>query len=226
MPNAPKQEFQTHGGRTLPALDESRLFDEIAARDFAEFCGLSDSSEVSQLQEDLNRLGSVALSIETEPPVREQRADLKALDHEGRQFLKHLREADLSTRRNIFATYPNVHLDHEADCKIDSYSLFLRDIDHLERLLRGVENALEPLPRSPGRPGVGVLAPLCGDLIELYERSSGESFTYERSSYDADPGTFITPGSRFVAHAALAIFPEATVANADTAIRNAMKARR
>lgn len=227
MDSDPK--FRTRGGRELSASAERPPFDETTARELAEICGLSDPSDLSSLQSQLNDLANVARSVQTEPSIRDQKASLKSLEDQGREFLMHIQDADLITRNNVFSVYPNVRLDHEVDSAIDSHSVFLRDIAHLERLCDGLKNALDSLPASGRRPslemmsGIAALVPLCRDLISLYESFSCESFTYDRQGSGADQDSFITAGSRFVARAAKCALPDATDPNIHTAIKRARR---
>ena len=134
-----------------------------------------------------------------------------------------LQLADLSTRQTIFANYPNLRLDHEPDEPIRKLGLFSRDIEHLKRLLLGLKAAERALPKIGGRPPLSLLSQTCLDLIKAYERTTGRKFKLDYLPSATGVEAFLSPGAQFVARCALVLFPDATAANLNTAMREAKK---
>ena len=91
----------------------------------------------------------VDYTIQTEVSPPEQRAALRVLIDHFRRLIAGLRKADLDTKRAIYSGYPNLRLvDHEAQEPMDSLTLFRRDIAHLERLCRALEEAPSRIPEA------------------------------------------------------------------------------
>ena len=160
---------------------------------------------------------------ETDISAPNQRAAIKVMIEEARSLLDHLQSADLSTQQTIFSNYPKLRFDHEPDERTRKGGLFTRDIKHLKRLLRGLEAAERALPKTGGRPRLSLLPQACLDLIKLYERTTGRDF--ERNFHPSATGAdaFLTDGAQFVARCALVVFPDATAAELNTAMRNVSK---
>ncbi len=160
---------------------------------------------------------------ESEVSTPNQRAALAVMIEEAQSLLDHLRSADLSTRQTIFSNYPNSRLDHEPDEGTRKLGLFSRDIEHLSRLLHGLEAAARALPKTGGRPPLSVLSQACLELIKLYENTTGQEFKLDYHSSATGVDAFLTDGAQFVARCALVLFPDATDAELNTGMRNARK---
>ncbi len=149
------------------------------------------------------------------PP--EQRAALAVLIDHSRRLLEGLREADLDTRRAIYSGYPNLRLlDHEAQEPMDSLTLFLRDIAHLERLCRALEEAPSRVPTGSGRPDIGLAKFAAEKLAAVYEDFTGEKFQVSGKRGRDAP-------ARFIEYALKTNVPEVTDAHIRTALRHAVK---
>jgi hypothetical protein len=185
--------------------------------------GISDIEHLAAGLDAIAGQKAVAEYIEkADIPARNQRAAVAVMIKDAQSLLGHLQSADLSTRETIFANYPNVRLDHEPDERTRKLGLFNRDIEHIERLLHGLEAAERALPKTGGRPPLRVLSQACLELIRLYESTPGREFKLDYHS-SATGFEFIPAGAQFVARCALVLFPDATTANLITAMRNANK---
>ncbi len=89
--------------------------------------------------------------------------------------------------------------------------------------MRGLEAAERALPKIGGRPPLSVLNQACLEFIKLYESTPGQDFTRDFHPSATGVGAFLTDGAQFVARCAWVIFPDATVAELNTAMRNANK---
>jgi hypothetical protein len=186
--------------------------------------GISDIEHLAAGLDAIAGQKAVAEYIEkADIPARNQRAAVAVMIEEAQSLLNHLRSADLSTRETIFANYPNVRLDHEPDERTRKLGLFSRDIEHLSRLLHGLEAAEQALPKTGGRPPMSVLNQACLEFIKLYESTTGRDFTRDFHPGATGGDAFLTDGAQFVAHCALVLFPDATEAELNTAMRNAIK---
>jgi len=186
--------------------------------------GISDIEHLAEKLDAIAVRKAVAEYIEkADIPARDQRAEIKVMTEEAQSLRDHLQSADLSTRQTIFANYPNLRLDHEPDEPIRKLRLFSRDIEHLKRLLHGLEAAERALPKIGGRPPLNLLSQTCLDLIKLYERTIGREFKRDYLPSATGVEAFLSHGARFVARCALVLFPDATTANLNTAMREANK---
>ncbi len=199
-------------------------FGSDLVREIAQMHGISDIEHLAAGLDAIAGQKAVAEYIEkADIPARDQRAAIKVMIEEARSLLGHLQAADLSTRETIFANYPNVRLDHEPDERTRKLGLFSRDIEHLSRLLHGLEAAARALPKTGGRPPMRVLSQACLELIKLYERGTEREFKLYHLPSATGVDAFLTDGARFVARCALVLFPDATAANLNTAMREANK---
>ncbi len=167
-------------------------FGSDLVREIAQMHGISDIEHLAAGLDAIAGQKAVAEYIEkADIPARDQRAAVAVMIKEAQSLLDHLQSADLSTRETIFANYPNVRLDHEPDERTRKLGLFSRDIEHLKRLLHGLEAAERALPKTGGRPPLRVLSQACLELIKLYERGTGRDFTRyclpDKTGLDAFP---------------------------------------
>lgn len=196
-------------------------FSEEQAKRLAEIAGKTHPQSAKKLHRLLidegETLAVVDYMMRSEVSPPEQRAALNVLIDHSRCLLDGLREVDLDTRRVIYSDYPNLRFsDHEAQEPMDSHRLFKRDIDHLERLCRALEDAPSRVPKGSGRPVIGIAKIAAEKLAAVYENFTGELFQVSnKSNLDAPV--------RFVEYALGIVAPEATDANIRTALRHAVK---
>ncbi len=208
-------------GYRPPGFKQVAPFSLEQARHLAEIAGRSNPQSVKKLHRQLNEesdaIAVVGYIYESEASPPEQRAALNVLIDHSSRLLNGLREADLDTRRAIYSRYPNLRLvDHEAQEPIDSYRLFRRDMDHLERLCRALEEAPSRVPTGSGRPDMGLGKFAAEKLAAVYEDFTGEKFQVSGKRGRDAP-------ARFVEYALKTIVPEVTDANIRTALRHAVK---
>lgn len=227
-PRSPKGEPQWDN--KPPGFQQSYPFTDEIIQELADLCGIDNDEDHDRLAEALEEvsgpLQAFAYMKDTDIPIRDQRAALQKLKKSADKLARQLSALDLSTRRSIFSVYRNGRFDHGPDIAITSLDLFKRDIDHVDRLRQGIDDALAALPSSGGRPAQSPLHFLCRENIEIYERFSGEKFTFDRAPDVQGSSTFLTNGSEFVERVAKALFPDATDANIAVAIRKAQAERR
>lgn len=206
-----------------PGFRSQAIFIRERVQELAAICGRNDEGGVTKLSELLNdedaALQYVKYVYETDVSVPEQRAALQKLATDARSLVSHIEKADLDTRQAIYSTYPNTRLVHENNVAMDNHKLFSRDVEHLKRLCGAIEHALGMAKGTGGNPGLGHLFTTCRVLAEVYERFSGRRFTFDRPVGPDEKVEFITEGTRFVAAAALVIWPDVTIANLTTAMR-------
>jgi len=214
MPKRPKPRW----GHRPPVLESPFGFTVDQATRLAELVGLSDDRSVRKLHRRLNhKVAAIAAArflIVTEVPASEQRAALRVLGDLAPKLLGYLKAADLSTRRAIFSGYPNVRLDDEADVPTDSLELFQRDISHLERLCRAIEEAPARVPREDGRPDISFAKMAAATLADIFEELTDTRFQVSEKSHRQESRQFVECGVRV-------IVPDATDANVRTALRHA-----
>ena len=66
-----------------------------------------------------------------------------------------------------------------------------------------------------------MLSQVCLDLIRLYEETTGRDFKRDYYPRSKVTHAFLSDGARFVAQIALVLFPDATSANLNVAMKNA-----
>ncbi len=208
-------------GYRPPGFQSAPVFSEEQAKRLAEIAGRSHSQSIKKLHQLLNEEGEALTLVDyinrTEVSPPEQRAALEVLIDHSRRLLEGLREADLDTRRVIYSGYPNLRLvDHEAQEPMDSLTLFLRDIAHLERLCRALEEAPSRIPEGSGSPGIGIAKIAAEKLAAVYEEFTGEKFQVSGKRGRDAPAKFVECALRTIA-------PEVTEANIRTATRYAVK---
>lgn len=207
-------------GYRPPGFQSAPVFSEEQAKRLAEIAGRSHSQSIKKLHQLLNEEGEALIFVDyinrTEVSTPEQRAALEVLIDHSRRLLEGLREADLDTRRVIYSGYPNLRLDHEAPEPMDSRTLFLRDIAHLERLYRALEEAPSRIPEGSGSPGIGIAKFAAEKLAAVYEEFTGEKFQVSGKRGQDAPARFVECALRTIA-------PEVTEANIRTALRHAVK---
>ncbi len=208
-------------GYRPPGFQSAPVFSEQQAKRLAEIAGRSHSQSIKKLHQLLNEEGEALIFVDyinrTEVSTPEQRAALEVLIDHSRRLLEGLREADLDTRRVIYSGYPNLRLlDHEAQEPMDSHRLFQRDIDHLERLCRALEEALSRVPTGSGRPGIEIAKSAAVKLAAVYENFTGEKFQVSGKRGRDAPARFVECALRTIA-------PEVTEANIRTARGYAVK---
>ena len=208
-------------GYRPPGFQSAPVFSEEQAKRLAEIAGRAHSQSIKKLNQLLNEEGEALTFVDyinqTEVSPPEQRAALEVLIDHSRRLLEGLREVDLDTRSVIYSGYPNLRLvDHEAQEPMDSYRLLQRDMDHLERLCRALEEAPSRVPTGSGRPDMGLGKFAAEKLAAVYEDFTGEKFQVSGKRGRDAP-------ARFVEYALKAIAPEVTDANIRTALRHAVK---
>ena len=234
-------------GHRPPGLNgEPAKFEAQKVDDLAQLADLKDEASIKKLRADLNAVASIVETFdyidETSVPVAQRRAALKDITQLGRRFLDRLRNADLDTRRAVFAAYSGQEIGHEnTDTTSDREAinrllgpdaveeehgrevekagngliLFGRDIEHIERLTLAAEDALKRLPTGSGAPSIGVMRQAAIQLAEIYEGHTGREFhVSKKRGHDA--------AARFVETALTSLFPKATGANIRTALKYAV----
>lgn len=214
-----------------PGHEEREPFDDSLVRELAKIAGCEQDfpkmqSLAERLADESSALQMVDYVFDTETSLAEQHEALKVLAPLARKLFDLVNAADLSTRREIFTRYPAARIgdetiDRERTTGLD---LFSRDIEHLNRLRRGIEFALADIGEARkadqgGKPGNPHLDKACEKLAAVYAEYSGKKFTYDREPGSGDLSEFITPGGLFVAIATQSLYPDATLANLHTAMQ-------
>lgn len=228
MVNKPRP--KARWGFRPPGFQDQVLFTREKVEELAAICGRSDDAAVAELRallnEETSALQFVRYSHETEVSVPNQRAALRVLANLAHRLIGHIDDADLTTRRTVYSTYRNIRLEDEEDVEMDSHKLFSRDVGHLRRLCGAFEHALARTKDTGGRPHPGHLATTCRVLAKVYERFSDKAFTFDRPVGPKGAAGFVTEGTRFVAAAALVIWPDATTGNLATVMRRIKSTQR
>ncbi len=205
-----------------PGIQSQIHFIKDKVEELAAICGKDDEGDVSELSELLNDENSALQDIkyiyETDVSVPEQRAALRELAKGARHLVLRLEEADLKTRRAIDSAYRNVQPAYEQDIDRDDLKPLASDVERLRRLCSAIEYALSQVKRGGGRPSVSHLADTCRILVEIYEHFSGKEFTFDWPAGPRGNKEFVTDGTRFVAAAALVLWPGTTTAKLTTAM--------
>lgn len=162
---------------------------------------------------------------ETDVSVGEQRAALREIHSLIYKLSNCMSDVDLTTRKTIYSNYPSTSIRDEDAELATGYDLFVRDVEALNRLKHAVSNAIHSLPKSPGKPNVKALRPVCRDLAKIFEHYSGKRFSLDRLRKTIGPESFLSPGSLFVALVMQIIWPGATVAQLETAMKHVVKTR-
>ncbi len=227
MANKPRP--KPRWGHCPPGFQSQILFIRERVEELAAICGRDDEGDVTELSELLNDEDSPLQYVnyirETDVSAPEQRAALRELAKGARHLVRRLEEADPKTRRAIYSAYPNVQSADEQGTNKDALKLFASDVERLKRLCSAIEYALSQGKIGGGRPSVSHLADTCRILVEIYEHFSGKEFTFYWPAGSKGEKDFVTDGTRFVAVAALVIWPGATTAELATAMRNRNQGR-
>lgn len=128
--------------------------------------------------------------IENEVGLPEQRAALDAMLDAAKLLEKMIREADGSTRQRIFANYP------ESNDKYDQIQRFRCDVEHLERLRQGLEQAQESVGETRGLHNKAYLKNTAVKLAEIWEAFTGEPFRGSSKRGNDAPVRFVEHGLR------------------------------
>ena len=213
-------------GYRAPGFDWEPAFTDEQIRHLAEIAGRLDDESVACLADMLrdvgNALTTVGYIVETETSPPEQRAAIKELAERSRTLLTCLQQVDPDTRRSIISCYPSDRLNFPSDTHIDNLTLFLSDIDRLERLTRAIETAPLRVPAGDGRPRNQLMEHAAVRLAEVYESFTGMEFRRSEKRGHDEPAKFVEAAMRTVA-------PNATNANIRVVLRYAateMKSRR
>lgn len=234
----PTKTIKPRFGYRPSGYEERYPFNDSRVRELAEIAGCEqDPSKVEALARRLADVsGGLQIStyaVDTKTKLAEQHDALKVLGEHARELFNLVESADFSTRRNIFVRYPAAHIDGEVPERenLTGLDLFNRDIEHLNRLRRGIEFALVDIGKlrkedRGGHPGKPHLDHACRHIATVYEDFSGKKFTYNRHQGSNDLSEFTTDGGLFVATAVRYLYPDATLANLHTAMQKIKRPRK
>lgn len=236
-------------GYRPPGYKDKNPFTEDIVAQLAKCCRRDTKEQRQQLRkllgEAVSGLNTLRYLGENEVEEKHRKAALTTLHRQASQLLKTIEAADSATRRDVFSAYPGYRIDgeveapvdgpmrnsemepflgidDEAGASVDGVTLFRRDIEHLRRLKRAVEEAASIVCVRLGRPRATTLRFICEKLAGVYENFTGQPFTYSPAMAPGNRGKkeFTSPGSAFVAMAARAFVPNATNENLGTAMRD------